>query len=316
MNKKGVVMLNEELTEDWANTLGECGINSLGLHSLYWHGGLDAHLNWLLDEDTQRLIEDCEKKGFTVEHQLHAVDWLLPRSQFSQNPEWFRMNEEGIRTNDWNFCVSNEEALRFISNSAYKLALLLRQSSHEYYIWMDDKENSFCHCPKCRGYSGADQNMIVMKAVLKGLKRYDSKAKLCFLSYVDSLSVPTIAPDKDMFLEFAPIGRNHAVPLDGNDEANIKNRKVLESMLKIFPPENTEILEYFLDVSLFCKWKRENAKELILDEARIRRDLAYYKRLGVSGVTTFTVYMDEKWRKEYGDGAIRLYGQLLGEYFD
>ena len=79
MNKKGVVMLNEELTEDWANTLGECGINSLGLHSLYWHGGLDAHLNWLLDEDTQRLIEDCEKKGFTVEHQLHAFDWLLPR---------------------------------------------------------------------------------------------------------------------------------------------------------------------------------------------------------------------------------------------
>lgn len=62
MNKKGVVMLNEELTEDWANTLGECGINSLGLHSLYWHGGLDAHLNWLLDEDTQSLIEDCEKK--------------------------------------------------------------------------------------------------------------------------------------------------------------------------------------------------------------------------------------------------------------
>ena len=87
-------------------------------------------------------------------------------------------------------------------------------------------------------------------------------------------------------------------------------------MLKIFPPENTEILEYFLDVSLFCKWKRENARELILDEARIRRYLAYYKRLGVSGVTTFTVYMDEKWRKEYGDGAIRLYGQLLGEYFD
>ena len=86
--------------------------------------------------------------------------------------------------------------------------------------------------------------------ILKGLKRYDSKAKLCFLSYVDSLSVPTIAPDKDMFLEFAPIGRNHAVPMDGNDEANIKNRKVLESMLKIFPPENTEILEYFLDVSL------------------------------------------------------------------
>ena len=72
MNKKGVVMLNEELTEDWVNTLGECGINSLGLHSLYWHGGLDAHLNWLLDEDTQSLIEDCEKKGFTVEHQLHA----------------------------------------------------------------------------------------------------------------------------------------------------------------------------------------------------------------------------------------------------
>ena len=32
----------------------------------------------------------------------------------------------------------------------------------------------------------------------------------------------------------------------GNDEANVKARKTLEELLKIFPAETTQILEYFL----------------------------------------------------------------------
>ena len=157
--------------------------------------------------------------------------------------------------------------------------------------------------------------MIIMKHVLKGLKRYDQEAKLSFLSYQDSSDVLTIQPDRDMFLEFAPIGRNHAKALDGNDEANVKARKTLEELLKIFPAETTQILEYFLDVSLFCQWKRENAKALDLDAEKLGRDISYYASLGVGGITTFSGFMDGEWRAKYGDGDIRLYGKALDEFF-
>lgn len=314
-NNNGVVIINQDFTIDWLDLLSECNLKTIGLHSLYSTGGVDGHLNWLLEEKTQRLIEKFEDNGFTVEHQLHAVDWLLPRSLFKVHPEWFRENDEGVRSPDWNLCASNADALAFVETSAYKLALLLNQKSHCYYIWSDDCVNSICKCDACRRLSGADQNMIVMKHVLKGLKRFDKRAQLSVLSYQDSLALPSVKPDADMFLEFAPVDRNHALPIDGDDESNIRNRKVLEDSLGIFPAATTRILEYFLDVSLFCKWKREDAGALELNEEVLRRDLAYYKRLGVKGVSTFTGFIDRDWRNKYGDDDIRMYAKAVNEIF-
>ena len=108
--------------------------------------------------------------------------------------------------------------------------------------------------------------------MLKGLKRYDQEAKLSFLSYQDSSDVLTIQPDRDMFLEFAPIGRNHAKALDGNDEANVKARKTLEELLKIFPAETTQILEYFL---FECQFPES------IEKIRIGIDLQYAIRIGL-----------------------------------
>ena len=209
------------------NTLGECGINSLGLHSLYWHGGLDAHLNWLLDEDTQSLIEDCEKRFYSGASAFMRSIGLLPSLLSFAKPEWFRMNEEGIRTNDWNFLCFKRRSARLISNSAYKLALLLRQSSHEYYIWMDDKKTAL-PLSQMSGYSGADQNMIVMKAILKGLKRYDSKAKLLpvlcrFPRY------RRLRPIQHMFLSLRPSAETMRFPWTGTTRHVHKNRKVLKA---------------------------------------------------------------------------------------
>ncbi len=314
MDKKGIIILNKDFSREWLPILKESKINTVGLHSLYQYGGVEGHLNWLLNEETQRLIAEFERNGFEIEHQLHAVDWLLPRSLFKIHPEWFRVNDKGERVNDWNLCVSNEEALSFLETSAYKLALLLRQKSHDYYIWSDDCINSICFCDRCRGYGGADQNMIVMRHVLKGLKRYDKEAKLSFLSYQDSSDIPSIPPEKDMFLEFAPIGRDHFRTLDSDDEANVKTRSALQKLLKVFPAKTTQILEYFLDVSLFCQWKREEARGLDLDENRLKSDVAWYAALGVAGITTFSGFMDSEWRAKYGDGDVRLYGKILDEF--
>ncbi len=313
MKKKGIVIINKDFSADWLPILKRSGINTVGLHALYQYGGLEGHLNWLLKEDTQALIAEFEKNGIMIEHQIHAVDWLLPRSLFSQRPDWFRMDQNGDRTANWNFCVSNEEALEFLENSAYKLALLLRQKSHQYYIWSDDCEGALCCCEKCRRHNGADQNMLLMQRILKGLKRYDEKAQLSFLAYQDSMALPTIPPDKDMFLEFAPIDRNHQVALCDEDEANARMRESLRKLLEIFPAESTQVLEYFLDVSLFCQWKRENAQPLSLDEERLSRDVAWYKSMGVGGITSFAGFIDAEWRAQYGEKDILLYGKVLNK---
>ena len=314
MKTKGIIIINRDFSLEWLDLLLKSGFNTVGLHSLYQYGGVEGHINWLLKEETQQLIKTFEENGITIEHQLHAVDWLLPRSLFATNPNWFRVNDKGERVNDWNLCVSNEEALEFIENSAYKLAILLKQKSHNYYIWADDCLNSICHCEKCSKLSGADQSMIICNRILKGLKRFDKDARLSFLAYQDSLTVPTVAPDKGVFLEFAPIDRNHFAKLNGEDQANVKVREILQNLLKIFPANETQILEYFLDVSLFCKWKKEDAKALDLNEERLASDIDWYSSLNVAGITTFAGFIDSDWRAKYGDNDIILYGKTLNKY--
>lgn len=127
MKERGIIILNKEFNENWLPLLREGGYNKLGLHSLYPYGGMEWHMNWLLKKQTRELIDKFENAGIAVEQELHSVDWLLPRSLFSCFPQWFRMNESGERVGDWNFCVSNEEALEYVELSAYKYALLLRQ---------------------------------------------------------------------------------------------------------------------------------------------------------------------------------------------
>ena len=313
MKKKGIIIINKDFSADWLPLLKKMGINAVGLHSLYQFGGLQAYLEWLQEEKTQTLIALFERNGIIVEHQLHAVDWLLPRALFAEHPLWFRENAQGERVNDWNLCSTNEDALAYISDSAYRLAQLLKQKTHDYYIWCDDCVDTICHCEKCRQYNGADQNMLIMRAVLSGLKRYDRNARLSFLSYQDSFLLPTLKPSKDIFLEFAPIGRSHTVPLDSADEENQKNCKMLEDLLKIFPAETTQILEYFLDVSLYCKWDRSLAGALPLDREVLERDIAYYKGLGVDGITTFAGFIDNAWRAQFGDDSLLLYGEILNK---
>lgn len=313
MKERGIIILNKEFNENWLPLLREGGYNKLGLHSLYPYGGMEWHMNWLLKKQTRELIDKFENAGIAVEQELHSVDWLLPRSLFSCFPQWFRMNESGERVGDWNFCVSNEEALEYVELSAYKYALLLRQTSHNYFLWSDDKRDMLCHCEKCRHLNGADQNMRIMKSILRGLKRYDPQAKLSFLAYDDSLALPTEKPDKDMFLEFAPIRRNHLVPIDGDDESNRAIKEMLLRLLKIFPAESARVLEYFLDVSLFCDWDRNKAAALPFDESRVRRDLEFYRSAGIERTTTFAVFMDDEWRREHGTADLMRCGRAMQE---
>lgn len=314
MKNRGIVIIYKDFSSFWLNLLKKADIHVIGLHSIYQYGGVQSYLDWWQKKETQEIILQYEKEGFEFVHQLHAIDYLLPRTLFDTHPNWFRVNENGKRINDWNLCVCNLDALTYIEHSSFELAKKLKQKGHYYHIWSDDCINSTCFCEKCQHISPADQNMIIANHVLKGLKKYDAKAKLSYLSYQDSLGIPTMKPNSDLFLEFAPIDRNHFEAINGNNPENIKNRKILETLIPLFHNQ-VQILEYYLDASYFCKWKREEVSDLIFKENIIEQDMQYYKEIGADMIMTFAGFIDQSWIDHYGDQKIIQYGQIAKKFF-
>ena len=114
---KGLVFLYEDLTERWVGWAKEAGLTHLGVHKIAIPGtfSMKALVDDLERPGGRRLINLLEKTGITMEYELHSLEWLLPREMFSGNENLFRMNAEGVRTNDLNFCPSSPEAREVIA---------------------------------------------------------------------------------------------------------------------------------------------------------------------------------------------------------
>ena len=161
----------------------------------------------------QAFLEKCHKLGVQVEHELHAMSDLLPRDLFTKDPALFRMNDKGERVADWNLCVHSGNAIEIACENAVKYAAILRPTTGRYFFWMDDTR-PMCRCPSCRGLSDSDQALLFENALLRALKRADPRSTLAHLCYKSTLQPPrSILPEPGIFLEFAPIGRQHDQPL-------------------------------------------------------------------------------------------------------
>lgn len=306
---RGVVILVDEVSERWLELMKAADLNVLGVHEIVTEkpNSVDKVLSRLENPEFRALLKKFEENGIRVEFELHALEWLLPRELFDTRPELFRIDKNGNRVRELNCCASNPDALAIISDRAHLLATKLQCSSHNYYLWMDDAYESACCCENCKKYNCSDQNMIIMGAVLEGLKRYDPEAKLAYLAYADSLDVPTVAPHKDMFLEFAPITRNHKTPITNPDEPNNKKYvDLLEGLLKIFDPNEAHILEYWIDNSLFSGYKKP---PVLLPFAKdvMAQDVKYYHSLGINSITAFGCYLGDDYFELFGNPPINDY---------
>lgn len=312
INERGVVILKEDLCGKWLDIMKECGLNVLGLHVLDTPGSIENYLGWLAGPDVQNLLGEFERAGIRVEHELHAMSYLLPRSEFTAAPEMFRL-EGGKRVENTNYCTSDKRAGAMVADRAAALAKALSPTSHRYYLWQDDHGfNKPCECEKCAGLSALDQEVVMMNNILRGLRRVDGEARLAFLKYDDIHALPSAAPDEGIFLEFAPYARNHAVPLnDGSDAKNAAFVRELGELSKKFDMTKAHILEYFLDVSFFSGWKRENITRLDLDTRRVKADVDFYSSLGVKFITTFAAFMDEECLTKYGYDSVKRYAEIL-----
>ncbi len=307
--KKGIVIHPEEVTEQMMETVINAGVEVLGLHPV---GGKEtaktlAELVELMKtEDFQNKLNYLREHGVQIEYQVHATSYLLPRELFADHPDWFRVNEEGVRSNDTNLCPSCQEALDYISDSAEKLAKIIPSDTGKYYLWLDDIADATCHCEKCKELSSSDQAMLVFNAILKGLRRVDPNAKECFLAYSDQKWPPQkVMPDEGIFLEFAPMRNNSDKPFATNPE-NEKFIETIDPLLEFFGKEDSVVLEYWLDNSFFSDWKKPPKKFVIHPEV-IREDIKFYKDKGFEEITNFACYLSDDYRELYGEAPIAEY---------
>ena len=312
---RGILVHPEELTLPWLDQMAAAGLNTLGLHPV---GGKLAHesLQRAIDShilpESRQLRREAALRGIRVEYEAHVMAWLLPRHLFAKHPDWFRMDDKGERQPDFNLCVSNPDALDYVAQRTALLASLLETGSSRYYFWTDDVKNCACHCPECRRLSPSDQQLKVINAMLAGLKTYDKQAKLCYLAYHDALEVPRIVEPLDgVFLEYAPIQRDFHRPINDPDcPQNVKEVAPLKELIRFFGTKDSRVLEYWMDNSLFSGWKKP-PKPFTLDEEVMKRDVEFYRSLGLEDLTSFGCYLGPDYEELYGPVSLEEYGRIL-----
>ena len=315
---RGVVLSVQDLeTVDWPKLAHENGINTIGTHITP-----EQVAGFILSEKGEKFLSDCKRYGIHVEHQLHAMAELLPRELFADDSTMFRMNESGRRVNDYNLCVHSQQALDRVAEKALYYAGLLPTTNHRYYYWIDDGM-PMCHCSACSMFSDSEQALIVENRIIKELRKFDPDALLAHLAYVNTMSAPRrVKPAEGIFLQFAPFERSWDIPLNEdspgrnppNGPTHGQYRQYLRDNLEIFPVETAEVLEYWLDVSIFSNWKKPAVK-LPWNRDVFVSDLDTYSSFGIRHITSFAVYIDEKYVETYKDiSFLKEYGDGLKNY--
>lgn len=323
LKTRGVVLTVDELSSlDWPRLAHDAGLTTIGTHVT------PSQVSAFIKSDKgQKFLEDCKKYNLNVEHELHAMSDLLPRSLFANNPTMFRMNLDGVRTADFNCCANSPAALDIIAENAVKYAEVLTSTTGRYFYWIDDGA-PMCSCEKCHDLSPSEQALLIENAVIKAIRKTTANASVAHLAYITTMKPPVkVEPEDGIFLEFAPIYRSWSKPLsdktalpeinipsNGEQITHAKTIDLLKHNLQVFPANTAQVLEYWLDVSLQSHWQKPAVK-LAWNPDVCRSDVQTYVDMGINHITSFAVYIDDAYKNKYGDiSFIKEYGRILNEY--
>jgi hypothetical protein len=143
-----------------------------------------------------------------------------------------------------------------LAKNVVNFAKIATPTTGRYYFWIDDGMH-MCHPKVGDIYSDSDQATMMENYLLRELRKFDPRATIAHLSYANTLTPPEkTKPDTGVFLEFAPISRSYDVPYRKQNSKAGQGWVYLKENLKVFPASSAQILEYWVDVSLFSTWKR------------------------------------------------------------
>ena len=308
---RGVVLTPQDLDWPlWPQRAFQAGLTTIALHDPLSPA---AVIGFIRSEAGQRFLAECHKLGLAVEYELHAMQELLPRELFDKNPELFRADEKGERIPKFNLCPSSPRALEIAAENAVRIARDLRPTTGRYFYWGDDGI-AWCRCAKCKAYSDSEQALMVTNCLARALKTVDSRAQIAHLAYHNTLEPPRqVHPEPGVFLEFAPIERKYDAAFESSNPVNRRHLEMLDANLAIFGRDTAQALEYWLDDSMFSKWKRP-AIQLPFDPKVLAADLNTYGSRGIRHVTSFAVYLDADYVRRFGEPPIMAYGRSLAAW--
>ena len=245
--KNSVIVHTDELSKEWIDRLAEANIGAIGIHP---YGGREAvfSLTKLLEQlktpEYRELIDYACSRGIEVEYEIHACGYLLDRNLFDSHPEYFRVDKSGKRNNDYNMCVSNQDGIKLVAKNAAKLALSLYKNNGDFYFWLDDGKELYCHCPSCRKLSASEQQLVVLNAMIKEIRKYIPHARLAYLAYVDSIVPPkNVRPEDGIFLEYAPFAKYTEKGEDAKELIE-REKAMIAPLMQVFNKEPKKVLEY------------------------------------------------------------------------
>lgn len=310
---RGVVLVIQDLrTLDWPARAKRAGLTTLATH-IFPH----EVAAFIQSDPGRKFLDACAQQGIRVEHELHAMSDLLPRTLFDKDPAMFPMNDRGDRVRDFNLCVHSQAALEVVSENAIKYTTILRATTGRYFYWIDDGR-PMCRCGRCRGLSDSDQALILENHVLAAIRKVDPRATLGHLAYARTLDPPKqVKPQPGIFLEFAPIERRYDAPFSRRDAQGFRGvthgrlLDALDANLGWFGREGAQALEYWLDLSRFSSWKRAGMKQLPWHDEVFRDDLKTYAQRGVRHMTTFGAWIDGDYVRRFGEPPLDRYGSGL-----
>ena len=311
---RGIVLYPSDLislgANWWVDMLGRSGLNVLGIHTDTRLETIPKLKAYIESNEGKELFGLCREKGIDIEFELHVLQNILPRILFKDHPDYFRMDKEGIRQQQFNMCFSSEGAYMEIEKNLTEICRWLKPTTNRYFFWTDDVQDSFCHCEQCKQYSESEQALIYANRLLEILHKIDPKATVAHLAYYNTLPAPIkIKPANGVFLEYAPINRDYTQNLPEGHLQSLKDN------LEIFPKETAHVLEYWLDASMFAEWNRDKIVKIPWKREYCERDIKLYRDLGVNSITTFGAWINSNYIREFGEGStqglINDYGSVL-----
>ena len=296
---RGLVMGWEEVSRpyelDYIDLASKNGINTFSIYN--------ADRN---SEAWKGFFNRAREAGIDFEFEEHMMSFLLPRELFSSHPEYFRMEKNGKRTKDANGCPSNKECLEVVKINAKDIARRYHPTNNKYYFWMDDG-GGICHCPDCKSLNASDQALLFENAVIEAVREINPEAQVAHLCYHETLDPPKkIKPAEGIFLEFAPFFRNWSYPLSNGTAkgrtgiSHDRYLKALKANLKIFPVETAQVLEYWMDDSLFSEWNPDKLVKIPWNPEIFKNDLDTYASFGIRHIMCYCAYVGPDYVRQFG----------------
>ena len=238
-------------------------------------------INFPVAESYSAPLALIAERGLRLEYGGHGTEKFVPRELYPTQPERF-IEKDGKRTPQGNFCVSDERNLQDVSEAVRRIFQNIPQLDVLHPWFEDIPTGSWCECEKCRSLPPNAQQMRIINAIARKIRKESASAEVDMLLYQGTLNNLSAAekPETNVKAVFAPRERCYAHGIGEESCAlNFAMRKKLDEAIVKFGAKNVMPFDYYTDHVLFSRMKT-------VLPSTIAEDMRYYAKKGIRSVCT------------------------------